>query len=209
MRAIPWLVSFAVCAFVVGCEPDQNQPDKDKDKDKVIKENRAKVDKDDQEDVDVQDTCAVRKDSRLGSMGVPIKVTLKDKAGKKHDVWLCCKECQAKAEAEPDKTIARAEELTRQGNLAKLSKEDRALAEAQGYCAVNDDDLLGEMGVPIKLTLKDKDGKEKPVFLCCAGCKKTALADRAATLAKVEELKAKTKKEKEEKEKKDKDAPKN
>jgi hypothetical protein len=207
MKVIPWLAGLALCAFVVGCEPDQpDAKDKDKDKDKVIKENRAKIeDKDDQEDVDVQDVCAVRKDSRLGSMGVPLKVTLKDKEGKKHEVWLCCKECQAKAEAEPDKTIARAADLTRQGNLGKLSKEDRALAEAQGYCAVNDDDLLGSMGVPQKVVLKDKDGKERPVFLCCAGCKKSALADPVATLAKVEELKAKVKKEKEEK----KDAPKN
>jgi hypothetical protein len=194
MRAIPWLVSFVVCAFMVGCEPDQP------DKDKVIKENRAKLtDKDDQEDVDVQDFCPVRKDSRLGSMGVPLKVTLKDKAGKKHEVWLCCKECQEKAEAEPDKVIARAAELTRQGYLAKLSKEDRVLAEAQGYCAVNDDEKLGSMGVPQKILLKDKEGKEKPVFLCCGGCKKTAQADPVATLAKVEELKVKTKKEKEEK----------
>jgi hypothetical protein len=75
-------------------------------------------------------------------------------------------------------------------NLAKLSPEDRKLAEAQKYCAVEDDNRLGEMGVPIKLTIKDQ-----PVFLCCKGCKKDAEKDPDKTLAKVKELKAKAKAE--------------
>jgi hypothetical protein len=75
-------------------------------------------------------------------------------------------------------------------NLAKLSPEDRKLAEAQKYCAVEDDNRLGEMGVPIKLTIKDQ-----PVFLCCKGCKKEAEKDADKTLAKVKELKAKARAE--------------
>jgi hypothetical protein len=70
--------------------------------------------------------------------------------------------------------------------LAKLSPEDRRLAEAQKWCAIQTDNRLGEMGAPIKITIKDQ-----PVFLCCKGCKKEALADPDATLAKVEELKEK------------------
>jgi hypothetical protein len=75
-------------------------------------------------------------------------------------------------------------------NLAKLSPEDRKLAEAQKYCAVENDDRLGEMGVPIKIMLKDQ-----PVFLCCKGCKKEAEKDPDKTLAKVKELKAKARAE--------------
>jgi hypothetical protein len=80
-------------------------------------------------------------------------------------------------------------------NLAKLSDEDRKLAEAQKYCAIEDDNRLGSMGVPIKIVLKDSKGKDQPVFLCCKGCKDDAMKDPAATLAKVEKLKAKAKDE--------------
>jgi hypothetical protein len=76
-------------------------------------------------------------------------------------------------------------------NLAKLTAEDRALAEAQGYCAVQPEQLLGSMGVPIKVIVKDQ-----PVFVCCKGCEKKAVSEADATLAQVAELKAKTAAEK-------------
>jgi hypothetical protein len=75
-----------------------------------------------------------------------------------------------------------------QANLAKLSPEDRKLAEAQKYCAVEDENLLGSMDVPVKVMVKDE-----PVFLCCKGCKKRALAEPDKTIAKVNELKEKSK----------------
>ena len=71
-------------------------------------------------------------------------------------------------------------------NLAKLPEADRKVAEAQRYCAVEDDDRLGSMGVPVKVLIKDQ-----PVFLCCKGCAKKANADPDKTLAKAKELKAK------------------
>ena len=43
------------------------------------------------------------------------------------------------------------------------------------------------MGVPVKLMVKDR-----PVFLCCQGCRKDALARPQETLDKVEQLKAKS-----------------
>ncbi len=70
---------------------------------------------------------------------------------------------------------------------AKLSPEDQALVAAQDLCAISDE-RLGVMGPPVKLVIKGQ-----PVFLCCGGCKKKALADPDKTLAKVEELKAKVK----------------
>jgi hypothetical protein len=90
-----------------------------------------------------------------------------------------------KAEVKPA-APAKDDKAEAEEGLAKLSPEDRKLAEAQGYCAVNTDDRLGSMGKPIKLEVKGE-----PVFLCCGGCKKEALADPDKTLAKVKELKAK------------------
>jgi uncharacterized protein (TIGR03000 family) len=71
-------------------------------------------------------------------------------------------------------------------NLAKLSTEDRQLAEAQKVCAVQPENLLGSMGVPVKVMIQGQ-----PVFLCCKGCQEKALENPDQTLAKVKELKAK------------------
>jgi hypothetical protein len=70
-------------------------------------------------------------------------------------------------------------------NLAKLSSEDRKLAEEQKVCPISGE-ALGDMGVPIKLTVNDQ-----PVFLCCKGCEKDALGSPDKTLAKVNEFKTK------------------
>jgi hypothetical protein len=72
-------------------------------------------------------------------------------------------------------------------NLAKLDLVDRKLAEAQRFCAVEDEKRLGSMGTPIKIIVKDQ-----PAFLCCKSCQKKALADPDKTLAKVDELKVKS-----------------
>lgn len=71
-------------------------------------------------------------------------------------------------------------------DLDKLSPEDRKLAEEQKSCPISGD-VLGAMGVPVKITLKDQT-----VFLCCAGCKKQAEADPDKTLKAVADAKAKT-----------------
>lgn len=72
-------------------------------------------------------------------------------------------------------------------NFAKLSNEDRPLAEAQGYCTVTAEPL-GSMGPPLKLIIN-----EQPVFICCKGCEKKAVANPDKTLAKVAELKTRMK----------------
>jgi hypothetical protein len=65
-------------------------------------------------------------------------------------------------------------------NLAKLSDEDRALAEKQKICPVGDGPL-GSMGAPYKVTL---DGGTV-VFLCCDGCEETLKGDPEKYLAKL------------------------
>jgi hypothetical protein len=67
-----------------------------------------------------------------------------------------------------------------QEQLAKLSDEDRALAEKQRICPVSDEPL-GSMGVPVKVTVKGQD-----VFLCCAGCKDAIEENPDEYLAKVQ-----------------------
>jgi Cu(I)/Ag(I) efflux system membrane fusion protein len=157
--------------------------------------------------VEAQGYCPVL-GNRLGSMGPPVPVTIQ---GQK--IFLCCKMCVKKAKANEKRTIARTAELTARtqsdvprpapssssepgpngkreakvkANLAKLSAEDRRLAEAQKFCPIEPDNLLGLMGPPVILDIKGQK-----VFLCCPACKDDALADRDQTLAKVKELKAK------------------
>ena len=64
--------------------------------------------------------------------------------------------------------------------LAGLSEEDRALAEKQKVCPVSGQPL-GSMGVPVKVTVKDRD-----VFLCCEGCRGSLLEDPDTYLAKLD-----------------------
>jgi uncharacterized protein (TIGR03000 family) len=61
----------------------------------------AKLDPEDRKAAEVQRFCAVQEGIRLGSMGVPVKVTVKGQP-----VFLCCKGCEAKAQAEPDRTMS-------------------------------------------------------------------------------------------------------
>ena len=63
--------------------------------------------------------------------------------------------------------------------LAKLSPEDQASAEKQHMCVVSGE-MLGSMGAPIKLTVKDQD-----MWICCNSCKQTVLDDPDTYLAKL------------------------
>jgi uncharacterized protein (TIGR03000 family) len=75
-----------------------------------------------------------------------------------------------------------------QQNLSKLNPEDQKLAQAQGFCAVQNGVRLGAMGTPVKIMVKDQ-----PVFLCCKACEEHARSNPEQTLAKVKELQTKAK----------------
>ncbi len=64
--------------------------------------------------------------------------------------------------------------------LAKLSPEDRALAERQKTCPVTDAPL-GSMGVPVKVTVKGRT-----VLLCCEGCQEKLNKNADEYLAKLD-----------------------
>jgi hypothetical protein len=66
----------------------------------------AKLPAADQPLAEAQLFCPIAKDSRLGSMGTPVKLTLEGKA-----VFLCCKGCQDEARANPKGTLAKVEEI--------------------------------------------------------------------------------------------------
>jgi uncharacterized protein (TIGR02231 family) len=75
-------------------------------------------------------------------------------------------------------------------NLAKLSPEDRQIAEAQVLCAVDQDSVLGISGPPLKRVINGKT-----VFFCCKGCEAEAKAHPEQTMAEFEKLMSRTKAE--------------
>lgn len=150
--------------------------------------------------------CPVRND-QLGSMGVPVKLTLDGKS-----VFICCKGCVADAQADPAKTLARVEEFKKKGSASvalpvpslpmtqKLSPEDLAeiranldklpplekkAAEDQRLCPIQKN-VLGSMGAPIKVDL----GKGRSLFVCCKSCVAKAQNDPEEALRKIAVIKA-------------------
>lgn len=149
-----------------------------------------------------QKYCPILENSRLGSMGVPVKLMLDGKP-----VFVCCPACEKPAKDKPEQTLKKLEQMKSsrpvrgkpampaspgmkgdesriQAALAKLSPADRALAEQQRECVVLPNSLLGSMGVPLKLQINGQT-----VFVCCAGCEKAARSKPEQTLKRLQELK--------------------
>jgi hypothetical protein len=154
----------------------------------AIRESLAKLVEKDRQLAVAQGFCPVMVDNRLGTMGSPVKVMVKDQP-----VFLCCAGCRRRALANPDQTLAIVETLKAkveaakiEANMAALAEDDRELAEAQGFCPIMVKSRLGAMGTPIKVMVNDQ-----PVFVCCSGCSKKAVANPEKTLAVVAELKTK------------------
>jgi Cu(I)/Ag(I) efflux system membrane fusion protein len=66
----------------------------------------AKLAPDDRWVAEQQRECPILTGTRLGSMGVPVRVTLDGET-----VFLCCRTCETKARAQPTSTLAKAKEL--------------------------------------------------------------------------------------------------
>ena len=174
--------------------PSKNvRPSTPEDTDAKIDLALAKLSPDDRKLAASQKFCPILTESRLGSMGVPIKVLVKDQP-----VFVCCGGCSKQAAKEADATLKKVADLragkksvAEKGNvgvqtpastkltpkqekitkaLAKLSPADRTAAEKQKFCALSPKSELGSMGPPIKLL---RDGQ--PLFLCCESCLDSAL----------------------------------
>ena len=78
---------------------------------------RAKLTPQDRALVDAQEWCVISDDERLGSMGAPIKLEIKGQP-----VFICCKGCKKKAEANPDATLAKLNELKIKAKAQKTGK---------------------------------------------------------------------------------------
>jgi hypothetical protein len=89
--------------FVLGCA-DRGSPPADKEA--KIRAALSQLDPQDQQLAQEQEFCAIESENRLGAMGKPVKLTIKDQP-----VFLCCKGCAERAQANPDKTLAKVEEL--------------------------------------------------------------------------------------------------
>lgn len=71
-----------------------------------ITANLEKLTPEDQALATQQRVCAVQTDKQLGSMGVPVKVTVKGRP-----VFLCCEGCVKKALGNPDQTLERLQKV--------------------------------------------------------------------------------------------------
>ncbi len=136
-----------------------------------------------------QKVCPVM-DEPLGGMGTPIKVTVGDKP-----IYLCCKGCIKKIEAEPAKYLAMVygDQVGRVGDtesgsvpagteevregIFKVSATDAPFIAAQKNCPVMDEPL-DAMGGPYKV---HADGKA--IYICCPGCAKKIAAEPQKWLA--------------------------
>ncbi|MBB3205038.1 YHS domain-containing protein [Rhodopirellula rubra] len=129
-----------------------------------------------------QKVCPVM-DEPLGGMGTPIKVMVGDKP-----IYLCCKGCIKKIQAEPAKYLAMVygngdqasvpagTEQVRDG-IFKVVSADVPFIAAQKKCPVMDEPL-DAMGGPYKV-----NAAGKAIYICCPGCAKKITADPQKWLA--------------------------
>jgi Cu(I)/Ag(I) efflux system membrane fusion protein len=88
-------------------------PSMNEDEDTKVKAVLSTLSRADQRLAEAQRYCPVLETSRLGSMGLPVKILLKDQP-----VFLCCKNCEKQARANPVQTLAKVEAL-------KVSTKDK------------------------------------------------------------------------------------
>ncbi|KAA5539786.1 hypothetical protein FYK55_23380 [Roseiconus nitratireducens] len=122
-------------------------------------------------------------DEPLGSMGGPVKLMVGGKP-----IFLCCRGCIKKVEAEPAKYMAMVDgnrsggsvpsgtEQVREG-IYKVSAADAPYIAAQKKCPVMDEPL-NAMGGPYKV-----NANGKAIYICCPGCAKRIAADPDKYLA--------------------------
>lgn len=107
-RLLPALILGFLLAALTGCghshgpQAAQTGPSEAE----TIQAERAKLSTEDRALVEAQEYCVINTDGRLGSMGAPVKIMIKDRP-----VFLCCDRCEEKAKADPDKTLATLDEL--------------------------------------------------------------------------------------------------
>lgn len=90
--------------------------------------NLSKLSAEDLKLVEAQTYCPIQ-EGILGGNGVPVKITLKGQV-----VFLCCKDCIATANADPDKTLAKVEDVKKWGRLTlkQLKEKVKQMSDSSG-----------------------------------------------------------------------------
>ncbi len=163
-------------------DSSKTRPSLPEDPDAKANINLAKLSPADRNEAIKQKYCAVRPQTKLGSMAIPIKIV-----SDKRSFFVCCVSCKEEAEEKfdeiyaklqtrkstessdslKDSSLEKNQEINNskiQKELAKLSTSDRTLVLQQLRCPVSNE-LLGSMGPPIF----QKHGQQK-IALCCSGC---------------------------------------
>ena len=102
-------LSFGIC-FVVGCgeksAPAPAAPAAASSGEEKFSAAIAKLPEEDRAAATAQKFCVVEDKSRLGSMGMPIKIMVEGQP-----VFLCCAGCEDEALKDPQATLAKVEKL--------------------------------------------------------------------------------------------------
>jgi uncharacterized protein (TIGR02231 family) len=85
-------------------------------------------------------------------------------------------------------TMTTSEEAKIRAAMARLSPEDRKLAEAQTWCAIDQQSRLGSTGPILKEIVKGR-----PIFVCCRGCAAEVRSDPDNALQMLDKLMARVK----------------
>lgn len=91
--------------IVTGCGSPPAKPLTNVEKAEIEAE-LAKLSPEDRALVEAQEWCVISTDERLGSMGPPVKLTLKGTT-----VFLCCNNCAKRALADPDGALRKLTEM--------------------------------------------------------------------------------------------------
>jgi hypothetical protein len=116
-RFLPAIV--AVALFAAGCT-DSNPPEQNASAaavapgDAKVRATLNKLPAEDRPLAEEQKYCAVMTESRLGSMGVPVKLDIRGQP-----VFICCKGCDKSALKNPDQTLQTVAELKAKARAEK------------------------------------------------------------------------------------------
>lgn len=99
-----WCLAVLVIAVgLSGCKDGDDDAKLSPDEAK-IKKALAQLSDADRAAAEKQRTCPVT-ENRLGLMGTPLKITVKDSGGKEQEVFICCAGCEESIKGDPDKYL--------------------------------------------------------------------------------------------------------
>lgn len=191
------------------------RPSTPEDPDANIKANLAKLSPADRILAEEQRFCPVLKTSRLGSMGVPVKLSVEGQV-----VFVCCPGCNGKALSNPKETLETVRQLKERHRKEPASESSpgrrpsTALPSAKATLKLDAKEAARIAASLSKLSPSDRrlaerqqfcvvseDGllgsmgvpiklsvEGETVFLCCEGCRDEALKDPKKTLAQLKKL---------------------